>query len=201
MLSKRNFSNQIPTLLLSFSWLAIAAFASPPTLAAGDTRARSAACGEGSADVASRLPSSLIKALYSIVSGPPDGARDWARLRRLHAPGALITPTQHHGRNNFAAAPQSIEQFIGLNERLFAGRGFFEHELIQQVEIFGHIAHVWSSYETREQATGPVMARGVNSFQLLNDGEKWCVLSATWDAETADHSIPPGLVSDAVSRH
>jgi hypothetical protein len=181
--------------------LAVVAAAAPLAHAADDARARSVACGDGPADLASRTPANLIRALYAIVSGPPGSIKDWARLRSLHAPGALITPTQHLGSDNFAAAPQPLEQFIGLNERLFARRGFFERELVQQVEIFGHIAQAWSSYETREQADGPVIARGVNSFQLLNDGGKWCVLSASWDTETASHPIPLGLVPNSDSAH
>lgn len=196
---KRIFPSSVRTALACISFtLAVAA---PAAHAADDARARALACGDGPADLASRTPSNLIRALYAIVSGPAGSTKDWARLRGLHAPGALITPTQHLGNGNFAAAPQPLGQFIGLNERLFAGRGFFERELVQQVEIFGHIAQAWSSYETREQADGPVMARGVNSFQLLNDGERWCVLSATWDTETASHPIPPGLVRNSASAH
>jgi hypothetical protein len=44
-------------------------------------------------------------------------------------------------------------------------------------------------YETREHPAGPVQARGLNSFQLLNDGQRWCVLSATWDIDTAEHPL------------
>jgi hypothetical protein len=156
------------------------------------TRAAEPACGTQPADIASANPDSLVRALYEIVSGPAHGARDWARLARLHAPGALITPTQHRGATGFAAAPQSLEKFIGLNERLFANRGFHEREIFQRVQRFGHVAHVWSGFETREQPGGPVEARGVNSFQLLNDGQRWCVLSATWDTETPAHPITSG---------
>lgn len=198
---KKFFQSSSHAFLASATLLMATAVLMSPAHASDDSRAKSIACGPGQADAASQTPSSLVQALYAIVSGPADSARDWARLRRLHAPGALITPTQHHHGLAFAAAPQSLEQFIALNERLFAGRGFFERELHQRLEIFGHIAHLWSSYETREQADGPVQARGVNSFQLLNDGEKWCVLSATWDGETASHPIPVNFLQDADSRH
>ncbi|MES2898162.1 MAG: hypothetical protein V4723_00470 [Pseudomonadota bacterium] len=101
----------------------------------------------------------------------------------------MITPTQHTESVPFAAAPQSLAKFIELNERLFAHRGFYERETYQRVQRFGHIAHVWSSYEVREQPAGPVQNRGINSFQLLNDGQRWCVLSATWDTHTPAHRL------------
>ncbi len=158
-------------------------------------RAVQPACGPHSPDPAAAHPATLVRALYDIVSGPANGAKDWGRLARLHAPGALITPTQHGTGTTFAAAPQTLERFVELNERLFARRGFYERELFQRVQRFGHVAHVWSGYETREQADGPVQGRGINSFQLLHDGQRWCVLSATWDVDSAAHPMvgPEGL--------
>lgn len=156
------------------------------------TRAEQPACGTRRADPAAAKPESLVRALYDIVSGPAKSAKDWARLERLHAPGAIITPTQHRSTMAFAAAPQALSKFIELNERLFANRGFHEREIFQRVQRFGHIAHVWSGYETREHPGGPVQGRGINSFQLLNDGQRWCVLSATWDTETWDHPMTRG---------
>lgn len=165
--------------------------------AEGNTRADQPACGTQPADPAAANPESLVRALYEIVSGPANSAKDWGRLERLHAPGAIITPTQHGGAVAFAASPQTLAKFIELNERLFAKTGFHERETFQRVQRFGHIAHVWSGYETREHPGGPVQGRGINSFQLLNDGQRWCVLSATWDTDTPDHPVTNG---DAVTR-
>lgn len=161
-----------------------------PARAADATRAAQPACGAQPADPAAASPDILVRTLYEIVSGPANSAKDWARLERLHAPGALITPTQHRPGTPFSAAPQTLASFIALNERLFAKTGFHEREIFQRIERYGHIAHVWSGYETREHPAGPVQARGINSFQLLNDGQRWCVLSATWDSDTPDHPMP-----------
>ena len=170
-----------------------------PALSRADekTRAEQPACGAQPADPAAANPETLVRALYDIGSGPANSAKDWARLERLHAPGAIITPTQHSRSVAFAAAPQALSNFIALNERLFADRGFHEREIFQRVQRFGHIAHVWSAYETREHPGGPVQGRGINSFQLLNDGQRWCVLSATWDTDTPEHPMTKG---DAVKR-
>ena len=32
--------------------------------------------------------------------------------------------------------------------------------------------------------------RGINSFQLFNDGKRWWILSIYWQHESADHEIP-----------
>ena len=186
-------AGQWPASLLLLSLLT----ALPPLSHAEDKpRAEQPACGSQRVDPAAANPETLIRALYEIVSGPADGAKDWARLKRLHAPGAIITPTQHGSTIPFAAAPQALSKFVELNERLFSDRGFYEREIFQRVQRFGHIAHVWSGYETREHLDGPVQRRGINSFQLLSDGQRWCVLSATWDTDTSDHPMPSGAAVD-----
>ncbi|MDM5178933.1 hypothetical protein PO883_17160 [Massilia sp. DJPM01] len=182
-----------PASLLLLSLLSVVPAASR---AAEQTRAEQPACGTQQADPAAANPETLVRALYAIVSAPAHGTHDWARLERLHAPGAMITPTQHRAAVAFAAAPQALSTFVELNQRLFADRGFHEREIFQRVERFGHIAHVWSGYETREHPGGPVQRRGINSFQLLHDGQRWCVLSATWDSETADHPMTAGDAVD-----
>jgi len=147
------------------------------------------ACGNAEPDADSRSPESLAQALYEIVSGPAGARKDWARLGRLFAPGALVTPTLHG--SGFLAAPQAPAQFAELNDRLLGQRGFYERELARRVERYGHIAHVWSSFETRDSEAAPARARGVNSFQAMDDGRRWCILSATWDIETPAHPLPP----------
>jgi len=32
--------------------------------------------------------------------------------------------------------------------------------------------------------------RGINSFQLFNDGKRWWILSICWQHESAEHAIP-----------
>lgn len=150
------------------------------------------ACGPVQDLADGRTPQTVTQALYEIVSGPAGAKKDWERMYTLFAPGALVTATSH-GAQGFLAAPQTPRQFAALNDRLLGQRGFFEREVAQQVQAFGHIAHVYSSYETRERPDGPVRVRGVNSLQLLHDGTRWCVLSITWDAETAAHPIPAAL--------
>jgi hypothetical protein len=150
------------------------------------------ACGPVQDHSDGRSPKAVVQALYEIVSGPAGAKKDWERMYRLFAPGALVTATTHNPAG-FLAAPQTPRQFAELNDRLLGHRGFYEREIAHEVHAWGHIAHVYSSYETRDRPDGPVRVRGVNSLQLLHDGTRWCVLSITWDAETPAHPIPPAL--------
>jgi len=69
--------------------------------------------------------------------------------------------------------------------------GFFEREIARTADVYGNIAQVFSTYETLKKADDkkPWM-RGINSFQLLNDGTRWWVLTIYWQAETPENLIP-----------
>jgi hypothetical protein len=67
----------------------------------------------------------------------------------------------------------------------------FESEVHRRAEVFGSIAHVFSTYEARHAADEKApFARGINSIQLIKDEGRWWVLSMVWDDERADQAIP-----------
>lgn len=58
-------------------------------------------------------------------------------------------------------------------------------------EEFGHMAHAFSSYESkRSPDDAEPFQRGINSMQLLNDGERWWFVTIYWDAERTGTPIP-----------
>lgn len=135
----------------------------------------------------------IIAAAYDVISGPAGKKRDWDRERSLFYPGALIVPTASvPGRNDVDLEPQilDVEKYIARVEPLLQ-QGFYETEVARRTEQFGRIAHVWSTYESRHEASDPEpFMRGINSFQLFNDGKRWWILSVYWQHESADHAIP-----------
>jgi len=130
------------------------------------------------ADVAS--VDAIVKAAYDVISGPAGKKRDWDRERSLFIPGARLIPTTAKAgqiNSDGTITPQvlDVEGFIERSREFFAKAGFFEKEIARRTERFGHIAHVWSTYESRHQADDPEpFMRGINSIQLLNDGDRWC---------------------------
>ena len=135
----------------------------------------------------------IVSAAYDVISGPAGKKRDWDRERSLFYPGARLIPTASvPGRNDVALEPQvlDVEAYIARAEPLLQ-KGFYEREVARRTEQFGRIAHVWSSYESRHSPSesAPFM-RGINSFQLFNDGQRWWILSIYWQHETAEYVIP-----------
>ncbi len=136
----------------------------------------------------------IIAATYDVISGPAGKKRDWDRERSLFISGARLIPTAvEAGRNDVDLAPQilDIEGYIARAESFFAGQGFYEKEIARRTEQFGHIAHVWSTYESRHNPDDPEpFMRGINSIQLFNDGSRWWIVSIYWQHESAVHPLP-----------
>ena len=54
---------------------------------------------------------------------------------------------------------------------------------------------VVSPYESRHAPGEAPFARGVNHFQLVNDGRRWFVIDIFWEDETPQAPLPPALAS------
>ena len=134
----------------------------------------------------------IIAAAYDVISGPTEQERDWNRERSLFYPGARLIPTASvPGQNDVDLEPQilDVEGYIARAEPLLKA-GFYETEVARRTEQFGRIAHVWSTYESRHDPNDPApFMRGINSFQLFNDGKRWWILSVYWQHESAEHAI------------
>ena len=133
----------------------------------------------------------IIAALYDVISGPAGEARDWDRFRSLFAPEARLIPTSAatdstSGRARYMTA----EQYVAGAGASIEERGFFEGEIGRVTERFENIAHAFSAYESRWTAEGDVFQRGINSIQLMWDGERWWVTNIMWRGVAPEVAIP-----------
>jgi uncharacterized protein (DUF2237 family) len=53
--------------------------------------------------------------------------------------------------------------------------------------VFGDLAAVFSTYE---RSVGQDVRRGINSIQLVKDGERWWVISLSWSDEIEHGTLP-----------
>ena len=142
------------------------------------------------ADVASL--DAIMKAVYESISGDAGKPRDWDRFYSLFVPGARLIPTGKNAQTGVVGARvMSPEDYRQRAEPFFQKEGFYEIESARRVEQYGAVAHVFSTYESRHSPTdAKPFARGINSFQLLNDGKRWWVLTIYWQKETPELPIP-----------
>src|SRR5437868_3318865 len=78
----------------------------------------------------------------------------------------------------------TLDQYVKSGDTYFKTHGFFEREVTRKSELFAHIAHVFSTYESRHAPDDKKpFERGINSIQLLNDGHRWWILNVLWEGE------------------
>jgi hypothetical protein len=170
--------------LLHFLWVLLAAAAAAQAPVAPPPQEIS----PESRDVAS--PEAIVQAVYSVISGPLGAARDWPRLRSLMAPGAIFVVTGAGADGVVKTRSFSVEDYIAASSKAIASMAFYEHGVVSQIWRYAHIATVVSPYESRHAPGDAPFQRGINTFQLATDGERWRIISISWEGETAAFPLP-----------
>ena len=135
---------------------------------------------------------SILGATYEVISGPAGKKRDWDRFRSLFYPGARLIPTgKRPGETDVRARVLTPEEYIQRSSPFLEKEGFFERGVSNKIERYANITQVFSTYESRHTAADPQpFQRGINSFQLVNDGKRWWIMTIMWQGETPDAPIP-----------
>jgi hypothetical protein len=133
---------------------------------------------------------SIIHAVYDVISGDAGVARDWQRWYSLFAAEASLSAVIDSD-GGFQRVTMTPASYAANSGPILERDGFHETEIHHISERFGQIAHVFSTYESRRSADdSEPFARGINSFQLMNDGSRWWVVSIYWQAESEDNPVP-----------
>ncbi len=129
----------------------------------------------------------LPKAIDDAVSGP--GNKDRTCLRAVLMPEVRLIPVSAGADGQVKTTILTVDDYI---DRV-AKRGdktFYEHQIKYSTEIYGNIAHLWSTYAVTETPDGKPIVRGINSIEAVNDGTRWRVLEISWQAETSANPLP-----------
>ncbi|MGA9671865.1 MAG: hypothetical protein WBQ94_21815 [Terracidiphilus sp.] len=139
----------------------------------------------------------LITAIDAAVSGPAD--KDRACFRALFAPDARLIPIRSGVDGATTLRVLTVDGWIDA-VRKRGSQAFYERQVKVRSETWAHIAHLWSTYETRttpdgkppegKVPEGKLLDRGINSIQAVYDGKQWHVLEIIWQAETPADPVP-----------
>lgn len=133
----------------------------------------------------------IVNALYDVISGPVGQARDWQRMRSLFVPGARLMGLGPRHDGGIGMRMLSVNDYVALAGPALVAKGFHERELARKVDRYGHFAQVFSTYSGTIAGDDKPM-RGINSIQLMNDGQRWWVVSVLWEDEhSAGTPLPP----------
>lgn len=133
----------------------------------------------------------IVAALYDVISGPPGQARDWNRMHSLFMPEGRMMVVAPQKDGSFKPVMMAVDGYIARSGKVLVEHGFFETELARTTETFGQLVHVFSTYEARRGTPDSApFARGINSIQLYNDGQRWWISSLVWRSEDASLKLP-----------
>jgi hypothetical protein len=138
-----------------------------------------------------KSPEDIVNAVYNVISGGKGQARDWDRMRSLFVPDARLIPSRANGAGHSDVVFLTVDGYIERGSGRMMSDGFFERSIHNEMQQFGNIVQVWSTYESRHNADDAApFARGINSFQLLKDGDRYWVVNIFWDSESPTKPIP-----------
>ena len=140
----------------------------------------------------------IVTAIYDVISGPANHPRDWDRFRSLLTPTCQFIPIQRRQDGSHAHVALTAEQFIANAGAYFDQNSFYEIEMTRKTERYGNLVHTFSTYEsynTKEDAEP--FQRGINSFQLLYENDRWWIANITWQPEWPGLPIPTAYLPDS----
>lgn len=132
----------------------------------------------------------IIKAYYDVVTVKKGQMPSYERDSSLHVPAAMVGATGRNKEGHIIMHTMTLKRYHELSDAGLAKDGFDEHEISRKVEKFGAMYHVWSTYETRNVAGGPIIGRGINSIELYYDGKRFWILGWFYDDERKDNPLP-----------
>jgi hypothetical protein len=128
----------------------------------------------------------LIKAVDEAVSGP--ASKDRTCFRTLFLPETRLIPLRHMPDGTYQPRVLTVDDWINTVGKR-GSESFSEHQIKVKSETYGHMAHLWSTYETRG-VDGKPMDRGINSIQAVFDGKQWKIIQIVWQAESPSEQVP-----------
>jgi len=139
---------------------------------------------------------SILAALYASVSHPDGAEPDWNRMRAVMLSVGMFIPPKRPKEEMF-----TVLDVDGFRDRVRKGAAaakekgdstaFYEKEVARRLDCFGNVCQAFSTYEARRAPSDEKpFVSGINSIQIINDGERWWVASVVWDVERPGNPIP-----------
>jgi hypothetical protein len=135
----------------------------------------------------------IVTALYDVITGPA-GPRDWARFRSLFKPTAQLNAQVFNMKGKAQFVQGSVEDYIANVDEYFVLNGFFEKEIGRQVHQYHNIAQVFSAYDAKLATNQGTYHRGINSFQLVYDQNRWWIVNMLYNMESVKTPLPDELL-------
>lgn len=134
----------------------------------------------------------LLTDLYACISGPVGEERDWATFDRVFAEDARMAAWLEQLDGSVAQMKMTPAEYKERSGPALVASGFSESELQRTLDIYGSIAHAFSTYRgayTDAQGEEQIL-EGINSIQLVKTNGGWKVHSLVWQQAIEGLPIP-----------
>jgi len=131
----------------------------------------------------------ITRRLYEVVSAS-SGERHWESVRELYHPRATMVRTGMDEEGRPFVLAMTFDEYVDNVTEHLDSIEFSETEIRQDVTVFGNVARLVSVYEFRMKSSGTEQhGRGVNFFNLVNEGHGWKIMNIVWDNERKGTSL------------
>jgi hypothetical protein len=175
------------------SAVALGAFLAAVTLAPS-LRAQVASGPAAVVDTATASAEGTVRALYRLVSFGPGEVTDWAKVRALFLPEAVVVLRTSRTVTSVFNLDGFIQDFVTFDSIPVVARGGFTETIVRlRPMVLGSIAHILVLYEAHATGSTRAPTQGVDSIHLVRRGERWWVASLMNEVIEPARPVPAEL--------
>ena len=128
-----------------------------------------------------------VDGMLTMITGDKNKDRDWELLKSFFTKEATFSVLIKESRTKNRVKTSNLKTFIKSAKKYYKYNSHHEFPIKNTVHEYGGIAQVFQSYEVQEPN---LKERGINSIQLVFDGERWWITSILWTNEDEKELIP-----------
>lgn len=141
-----------------------------------------------------RSPEKVVGELYDMVTFEAGTVPDWDKVRALFVEEAVVVLRTGPDEMTTFTLEGFIQDFVDfIDQREVEATGFTEKILRMKATRYGDIAHVLVLFESHINGSEAPARPGIDSFQLIRQGDEWRILSITNDRPSEGNPIRPTL--------
>lgn len=134
-------------------------------------------------------PEDVVQAFFAAGSGPA-GTQPLDSLPGLFVPSGRIITISVTDTGGTRVVMRTPAEYVESARAYLATATQFEFPTRFWVEEYGNLGHVFCAFEARRRPDGEAFYRGIASFQLLRDGDRWRIVTAYWQGERSGVPLP-----------
>lgn len=146
------------------------------------------------ADTAAATAEGTVRALYRLVSFAAGETTDWARVRALFLPQAVVVLRTSRTETNVFDLDGFVQDFVTFDSIPAVARSGFTETIVRlRSMVLGNVAHVLVLYEAHVTGSTRAPSQGVDSVHLVRRGERWWIVSLMNEVLAPERPLPAEL--------